>query len=117
MNINHYNNENGLITAYSDLHYASAPKTEFCSIEEFKNAFIDRQPIPLNFDEIINCPLTPHTFCEIRSCIITGVEEILHPIFEKDIHYALLLAYEWDAKCIVAELDEMYVGYLWETGV
>ena len=117
MDIKFFNDEIGLISSFSDLYYATASKTEFNSIEEFKDAFIYKQPISLNSEEIINFPLTPHSFCERRSVIISGVEERVQPVFEHDIHKALLLADEWNTQCILAELDEMYVGYLWETGV
>ena len=114
MNVKNFDQKYGK-SPYDETLYATASKTEFDSIDDFKNAFLAEHPI--YFSENINSPITPHTFCEIRSRIIYGVENFVRPVFEKDIRYALVLAHEWHTHCIVAELDDIYIGYLWETDV
>ena len=109
MNINFFHNE------YEELYYAIASKTEFSSIQEFREAFIDKHSMYLFPDEIINYPLTPHSFCEIKNWYIYLAEGRIQPVFENDIHFALLIAFQWDTKCIVAELEDKYIGQLWIT--
>lgn len=115
MNIKLFRGKDGLLLDYSDLYYATASKQEFSSLVEFRKSFIEKQTIC--YSEVLNLPLTPHTFCEIRSGIIYGVENSVMSVFEEDILSASILADEWNSKCIIAELNDMYIGYLWETSV
>ena len=113
MNINHFGNSDGLISPEADFYYINSPKKDYSSLNEFRNAFVNKQI--MNDTEIINFPISPHTFCEIRSGIIGGIENLITPVFEEEIISASILIDEWNLKCIIAELTNIYIGYLWET--
>ena len=139
MDCQHYGNKDGLTMSESDLYTFSAELNEWnnlsdfgyaCAYMRYQNmvAFLTNQAKkhktapyqPMSWDKwkarFLQYPLTRRTFLEKQCYCILGMENVLAVVPEEQVRAAMILEDEWDSVFIIAQLNDSYVGYWWETG-